>query len=110
MSVSRPDAAACLGVLEAADRATIERWEQVLGLPWSDIAPLRQLVEMLAVLLLSADMDLPHGDAIRAAAEGLGLEDDDRRQTHPADRFARSLLNWRRASGKSFQSSESDAA
>jgi hypothetical protein len=73
--------------------------------------PLRQLVEMMAVLLLSADTDLPHGDAMRVAAEWLGLEDDDVRATHSADRYGRTLLNWRRAAnGKSFRSSESDAA
>ncbi len=111
MSVPRPKPAASLAALEAADRATVSRWEQILGLPWSDIPPLRQLVEMMAVLLLSADTDLPHGDAMRVAAEWLGLEDDDTRTTHSADRYGRTLLNWRRAAnGKSFRSSESDAA
>lgn len=99
-----------MGALEPADRATVARWAEVLGLPWQSVPPLRQLVEMLGVMMLSADMDLSHGDAIRAAAEGLGLVDDDRRATHPADRYGRTLLNWQKSAGKSFQSSRSDAA
>jgi hypothetical protein len=66
---------------------------------------------MVAVLLLSADMDLPHGDAVRASSEALGLQDDDLRSTHAGDRFARTLRNWHRAAaGKFFQPSKTDAA
>jgi len=108
--LKRPNPEACLAVLESGDRATIARWEQIVGLSWSDIPPLRQLVEAVAVLLLSADMDLPQGDAIRAAAEALGIEDDESRTTHPADRFARTLLNWQKSAGKIFRSSDNNAA
>ena len=82
-----------------------------MGLEWCDVPPLRQLVEMLAVLILSDDMNLLPGDAIRIAAESLGLEDDDELVTHPADRFARTLCNWQRAAaGRFFQPQKSDAA
>ena len=109
--IPRPDPEACLAVLEPPDRAAIARWEQVLGLKWSDVPPLRQLVETLAVLLLSGDMDLPAGDAIRAAAEALGLADDDLRSTHAGDRFARTLGNWhRQAAGKTFRPRKTDVA
>ena len=110
--VSRPDPELCLAVLARRDRATIARWEHILGLRWSDVPPLRQVVEHVAVLLLSADMpDRPTSDAIRIAAEALGLEDGSERATHPGDRFARTLCNWQRAAGgKTFRPKKSDAA
>jgi hypothetical protein len=105
-SARRPDPEACLAVLEPHDRATVARWAEILGLRWSEIPPLRQLVEMVGVLLLSSDMDLSAGDAVRASAEALGLADDDERATHPADRYSRTLLNWqkRAANGNFFRS------
>ena len=90
-------------MLEPHDRATVARWAEIMGLRYSEIPPLRQMVEMVAVLLLSADMPgLSPGDATRAAAEALGLGDDDARATHPGDRFARTLCNWHRAAGGNF--------
>ena len=92
----RPSADACLAVLTPEDRATIARWEVILGLPFDAIPPLRQIVETLAILVHSADLDLPYGDAIRAASESLGLPDSDG-ASHPGNRFARTLLRWHSA-------------
>jgi hypothetical protein len=110
-SARRPDPRLCFACLEPHDRATVRRWAEILGLRWYDVPPLLQVVEMVGVLLLSADMDLPAGDAVRASAEALGLADDPARSTHPGDRFARTLGNWHRAAGgKSFQPRRSDVA
>ncbi len=110
--VSRPDPALCLAVLERRDRATVRRWEQILELAWHEIPPLRQVVEHVAVQLLSNNLpDRPPGDAKRLAAEALGLQDDDGYVTHPADRYAKSLSNWQlSAERKTFRPKKSDAA
>jgi hypothetical protein len=110
--VRRADPELCLAVLEPHDRATVIRWARIVGLEWSDVPPLRAVVEMVSVLLLSGDMPgLSAGDAVRASAEALGLADDDERATHPADRYSRTLLNWqkRAANGNFFRSFKTHA-
>lgn len=97
----RPDRNLCLAALLPEDRATIARWAEILGLEWFEVRPLLQLVETLAVVLRSADLDLPAGDAVRASAELLGLQDDAALASHPADRYGRNLANWhKRASAR----------
>ncbi len=110
-SARRPDPRLCFACLEPHDRATVIRWARIVGLEWSDVPPLRAVVEMVSVLLLSGDMPgLSAGDAVRASAEALGLADDDERATHPADRYSRTLLNWqKRANGNFFQPSKTHA-
>ena len=97
---------------EREDLPVVARWAELMGLKWYEIPPLRQVIEHVAVQLLANNMpDRPPGDANRLAAEALGLEDNDEGETHPGDRFARTLCNWQRAAaGKIFQPKKSDAA
>jgi len=110
----RPDPDRCLDALAPEDRAAILRLAEVFGLAWTEIPPLRQLVEFAAVLLVSADVEVDaQGDAIRRAAKTLGLEDDDARATHPADRYGRQLRRWHsesRVRGQNVPSRDSEAA
>ena len=108
----RPDPDRCLDALAPEDRAAILRLAEVFGLAWTEIPPLRQLVEFAAVFLVSADVPVGSGgDAVRRAAAELGLEDDGERATHPADRYPRTLRNWHAAAGgKSFRARDEEAA
>ena len=108
MRSRRPDPGLCFAILPLEDQATVARWAAILGLPWHAVPPIRQAVEYVAIALHSADFGSPHGDAVRAASEALGL-DDDGASCHPGDRFSRTLGNWHRAAGgKSFRPSKRD--
>ena len=95
-----------LNHLAAADRAAVRRWADLLGAPWYNVPPLKLLAESLAVLSALPEVQArePHlsgGDAFRLAAEAVGFEDDPDANTHPGDRLARNLRNWRHR-GKIF--------
>jgi hypothetical protein len=86
-----PDLALALATLPAADRATVARWLDMLGMESDELAavpPLRGLVVMLAVLALAARMreaGMGREAAFREAADTLGCGD-----------ISRSWFRWQR--------------
>ena len=66
---------------------------------WPYIPPMRQILELAAMMEFRADMpELPERRALREAAEVLGMEDDDDRDSeyHPADRCQHAVRDWKR--------------
>jgi hypothetical protein len=98
--------------------AVVRRWLDELGFApedWPKLPPFRTLLPMLAALRLSAEMgELSTTDAIRLAAEELGVEDDPDRNSshHPADGIPHTLRRWQRAveaRGQNVRADDCDA-
>lgn len=72
------DLSAALATLPDSDRETVLAWLYLLGMEPEDLAavpPLRQMVAMVAVLLMAEDMDdLPRADRFEEAARALGFK------------------------------------
>jgi hypothetical protein len=87
----KPDLDLALATLPAADRATVARLLDMLGMESDELAavpPLRMLVVMLAVLALAARMreaGMGRQEAFREAASCLGAGD-----------ISRSWFRWQR--------------
>jgi len=97
------DPSLVLAVLQPEERAVVKRWAHLAGLDsWDQVPPLRAAVELIAVLVLAGGLEgMSATDAVRAAAEALGLEDTGESATHPADRFGRALRRWHAAARES---------
>jgi hypothetical protein len=87
----KPDLDLALATLPAADRATVARWLDMLGMEPDELAavpPLRATVVMLAVLALAGRMreaGMGRQEAFREAADTLGAGD-----------ISRSWFRWQR--------------
>jgi hypothetical protein len=95
--VPDPDLELCLAALPPSHRAFVGDILADLGLPpdgWKAVPPLRRLVTVLAVVRVAGGLGLPHGDAVRAAVEALGLPDEAHLTEHPGERFLRLLRRW----------------
>jgi hypothetical protein len=91
-----PDPELVLAVLDDGERQVVAGWVDALGLDsWTQVPPLRTLLPLVAALRLASDMDdLPFGDALAAACEAIGMEDDSEFPTRPSDSLARTLRRW----------------
>jgi hypothetical protein len=87
----KPDLDLALATLPAADRATVARWLDMLGMEPDELAavpPLRRVVAMVAALALAARMreaGMGRQEAFREAASCLGAGD-----------ISRSWFRWQR--------------
>lgn len=73
----RADPALALAALAAEDRATVERWASMLGADaWPSVPSLAVLVPLLACVRMAGDMDLDAPEALREAADVLGMDPD----------------------------------
>jgi hypothetical protein len=94
--------------------AVVMSWLSTLGVPLESCPPLMQITCLVAVAKLAHDVrqaapTVSQSDAIRRAAEMLGLEDDSDLSTHPADAMLRTLRRWR-ASGQNDRAPADRAA
>lgn len=84
-------------MLPSTERETVTAWLDALGLEagdWPALPALASIVELVAVMRRAVDMDTPaRNEAIRWAAEELGLEDDGGRR-HPAEKYIKGLYRW----------------
>lgn len=96
----RLDPALVMAELGEEERRAVASWCETLGLreaDWPAVPPLRGLLEAVAVFRVAPRMATEaRGDAIRWAAEELGVEGDAGR-THPGDRYAMAQYRWYRA-------------
>lgn len=110
---------AVLTELGPEEEAAVVSMLETLGLEpedWPAVPPLATLLPLVAVLRASEGVEGSTTDAIRAAAEALGVPDDDDRDSahHPGDRYSRTLRRWHRraeeARGQNDRPPSEDAA
>jgi hypothetical protein len=94
----RADPDLVLAALPPGLRAAVVEFAAMFGADsFEEVPPLRQLATYAAALRLAGDMEgLSATDALAAACELLGLEDDADRATRPSDSIARQLRRWAR--------------
>jgi hypothetical protein len=110
----RPDLEAVLATLGRDGEAVVRSWLATLDVALEDCPPLALVASLVAVKRLAHDIrqaspQVSQSDAIRRAAEALGLEDDSDLATHPADAMLRTLRRWR-ASGQNDRAPADRAA
>jgi hypothetical protein len=124
--LTEPDRELVAAELTASELGVLEDWADALGVApgdWWTLPPLRQLATMVAAARACASVleearlrgahapNLGDGEAMRRAAERLGLEDDADLATHPGDSLSRQLRRWKEAArGHDVRAPDHEAA
>jgi hypothetical protein len=101
-------------MLTDVERALFAGFDDELALPgrgWWDRPGVRAYVTMLAASrrcaqLIATDPELSKTEAMRMAAESLGLVDNSELATHPGDNLSRELRGWQRWPGDNLRTRE----